>query len=151
MAAQNDGNLRPISITNICLSDGPWRERARTVTMFLGYSDMLDFFTSFDWWRTEPQDELVDSGIYCLAEPGETYAVYFPKGGKTTVRLEPGTYEPAWVSALSGEKMVLAAAEGSSWMSPDAPDKNDWALLLRRKHKCFALFSAKMKVIEALN
>ncbi len=53
-----------------------------TMTMFLGYGHMVDFITSFEWWKTEPHDELVDNGNYCLAEPGRTYAVYLPKGGK---------------------------------------------------------------------
>ena len=45
-----------------------------TMTMFKGYAHMVDFFTSFDWWDTEPHDELVNNGNYCLAKPGETYA-----------------------------------------------------------------------------
>ena len=42
------------------------------MTMFKGYAHMVDFFTSFDWWDTEPHDELVNNGNYCLAKPGET-------------------------------------------------------------------------------
>ena len=26
-----------------------------------GYEHMVDFFTSFDWWKTEPHDELVNN------------------------------------------------------------------------------------------
>jgi hypothetical protein len=103
-----------------------------TMTMFLGYSHMVDFFTSFSWWATEPHDELVDNGNYCLAKAGELYAIYLPKGGKTTVKLAPGTYQATWFSALSGEKIELPAVQGSSWTSPEAPDQYDWALLLRR-------------------
>jgi hypothetical protein len=104
-----------------------------TMTMFLGYGHMVDFFTSFEWWKTDPHDELVDKGAYCLAKPGEIYAVYLPKGGKVTVKLEPGAYSAIWFSALSGEKIALPAAQGPSWTSPEAPDQNDWALLLERK------------------
>lgn len=104
-----------------------------TMTMFLGYGHMVDFFTSFDWWKTDPHDELVDNGAYCLAKPGEIYAVYLPKGGKVTVKLEPGTYSAMWFSALSGEKIALPAAQGPSWTSPKVPDQNDWALLLQKK------------------
>jgi hypothetical protein len=104
-----------------------------TMTMFLGYGHMVDFITSFEWWKTEPHDELVDNGAYCLAKPGETYAVYLPKGGKVTIKLEPGTYDASWFSALSGEQIAIGAANGPSWTSPDSPDRNDWALLLRRK------------------
>ena len=52
-----------------------------TMTMFLGYGHMVDFFTSFEWWKTDPHDELVNNGNYCLADPGKTYAVYLPQGG----------------------------------------------------------------------
>ena len=102
-----------------------------TMTMFLGYGHMVDFFTSFEWWKTEPADELVDGGAYCLAKPGEIYAVYLPKGGKVTVKLKPGNYAAAWFSALSGERITLPDAQGPSWTSPQAPDQSDWALLLQ--------------------
>jgi hypothetical protein len=104
-----------------------------TMTMFLGYGHMVDFFTSFEWWKTDPHDELVNNGAYCLAKPGEIYAIYLPKGGTVTLKLEPGTYNASWFSALSGEKITLPAVEGPSWSSPEAPDQNDWALLLKRK------------------
>jgi hypothetical protein len=104
-----------------------------TMTMFLGYGHLVDFMTSFAWWKTEPHDELVSGGAYCLAEPGEIYAIYLPAGGKVTVKLESGMYEATWVSALSGDKIVLPAASGISWTSPETPDHNDWALLLERK------------------
>ena len=104
-----------------------------TMTMFLGYGHMVDFVTSFEWWKTEPHDELVNNGNYCLAQPGQTYAVYLPKGGKVTVKLEPGAYDATWVSALSGDKVPLPTAEGPSWTSPETPDTSDWALLLQRK------------------
>jgi Protein of unknown function (DUF4038)/Domain of unknown function (DUF5060) len=104
-----------------------------TMTMFLGYGHMVDFITSFEWWKTEPHDELVSGGAYCLAKPGEIYAVYLPKGGRVMITLEPGRYGGTWVSALSGERIILTEASGPSWTSPEAPDHNDWALLLQRK------------------
>ena len=67
-----------------------------TMTMLQGYSHMVDFFTSFEWWKTEPHDELVNSGDFCLANPGETYAVYLPKGGSVTIKLQPGRYTGKW-------------------------------------------------------
>ncbi len=104
-----------------------------TMTMFVGYGHMVDFFTSFEWWKTEPHDELVDNGNYCLAKPGEIYALYLPKGGKATVQLQPRQYEAFWFGAFTGEKITLPPVEGPSWTSPEAPDHNDWALLLQRK------------------
>ena len=49
-----------------------------SMVMLKGYGHMVDFFTSFEWWKTEPHDELVNNGAYCLAKPGEIYAVYLP-------------------------------------------------------------------------
>jgi hypothetical protein len=101
-----------------------------TMTMFLGYGHMVDFFTGFEWWKTNPHDELVNNGNYCLADPGNTYALYLPKGGPVTVQLAPGHYRGFWFSAATGEKLDLPDVEGSSWTSPAPPDGNDWAILL---------------------
>ncbi|HMC59268.1 MAG TPA: DUF4038 domain-containing protein, partial [Candidatus Solibacter sp.] len=116
-----------------------------TMTMFQGYAHLVDFFTSFDWWKTEPHDELVNNGNYCLAMPGRIYAIYLPQAGNVTVRLEPGQYDAAWWNAATGEKTDLPSvnaaavhatavtATAASWTSPAAPGSNDWALLLQKK------------------
>jgi hypothetical protein len=104
-----------------------------TMTMFLGYGHMVDFFTSFEWWKANPHDELVDNGNYCLADPGKTYAAYLPKAGRVTIQLQPGSYKAYWFSATTGEKIDLPDVSGPSWTSPDAPDHNDWAILLQSK------------------
>ena len=109
-----------------------------TMTMFLGYGHMVDFFTSFEWWKTNPDDDSVNNGNYCLSDPGKTYAIYLPRGGEVTIQLKPGQYSAYWFSALSGEKIELPPVEGQasasqSWTSPAAPDRNDWALLLQAR------------------
>jgi len=112
-----------------------------TQTMFVGYGHIVEFFTSFEWWKADPHDELVSAGAYCLAKPGEIYAVYLPnrKTDKTperqsaTVHLEPGTYSAHWFNAVTGATVALAPASGPEWTSPQAPDWSDWALLLLRK------------------
>jgi hypothetical protein len=103
-----------------------------TMTMLAGYAHMVDFFTAFEWWKTNPHDELASGGAYCLAELGRTYAAYLPNGGKVTLKLEPGRYRAEWFSGFTGEIVPIGAAEGPVWTSPDAPDKSDWALLLRK-------------------
>jgi len=101
------------------------------MTMFLGYGHMVDFMTSFDWWKTNPHDELVSNGNYCLAEPGEIYAIYLPHGGSVTVHLKPGHYRAYWFSAVSGQQIQLPMVnDGPVWTSPKAPGHYDWALLL---------------------
>ncbi|HMD61634.1 MAG TPA: DUF5060 domain-containing protein [Opitutaceae bacterium] len=103
-----------------------------TMTMFAGFGHIVDFFTGFEWWKTNPHDELVDNGAYCLADPGETYAVYLPRQGSVTVRLGPGTYSAHWFGASTGEIIALQPVSGSNWVSPPPPDRLDWALLLQR-------------------
>ncbi len=103
-----------------------------TTTMLQGYAHMVDFFTSFEWWKTEPHDELASNGAYCLADPGHTYAAYLPKGGAVTLKLEPGCYQAHWFAAFTGEIVPFGQIQGPTWTSPAAPDANDWALLLQR-------------------
>jgi hypothetical protein len=106
-----------------------------TTTMLEGYAHIVDFFSSFEWWKTEPHDELVNAGNYCLANPGEVYAIYLPKGGKMTVQLQPGDYEATLWNAATGERTAprLAHVTESVWTSPEIPGGADRALLLRRK------------------
>ena len=103
------------------------------MVMLKGYEHLVDFFTSFEWWKTEPHDELVNNGNYCLAEPGKTYAVYLPGGGQFTIQLQPGHYQAYWFSPMTGEKIDLPDVDGASWTSPPSPDRNDWAVLLRAR------------------
>jgi Domain of unknown function (DUF5060) len=104
-----------------------------TMTMLKGYEHIVDFFTSFEWWKLEPHDELVNRGNYCLAKPGETYAAYLPKAGQVTIQLEPGEYDAKWFSAFTGEWVPLPPVKGPSWTSPEAPAWLDSALLLQKK------------------
>lgn len=106
-----------------------------TMTMLVGYAHMVDFFTSFAWWQTEPHDELVSSGNYCLAKPGELYAVYAPRGGEVAVSLRAGLYQIDIWNAVTGEQTHLPAlrVSESSWRSPALAAGSDWAMLLRRR------------------
>src|SRR3989441_9363000 len=120
-----------------------------SMVMLKGYEHMVDFFTSFEWWKTEPHDELVKNGAYCLAEPGEIYAVYLPlrslcgnhedfgyndECGEVAIRLQPGTYVAKWFSAATGEIVPLPPVQGSDWIVPNPPGWADWAVLLQRQH-----------------
>jgi len=121
-----------------------------TMVMLKGYEHMVDFFTSFEWWRTEPHDELVSKPAYCLAKLGEIYAVYIPlrplcvnvehfgyedECGDITIKLEPGTYNAKWFSATTGEVVPLPPVQGPSWTLPNPPGWMDWALLIEKAKK----------------
>jgi hypothetical protein len=102
-----------------------------TMTMLEGYAHMVDFFTSFEWWKTEPHDELVDKGAYCLAYPGRIYVAYLPHAGSVRIELKPGTYDATWFDPATGIRTPIGAVKGPTWASPTAPDDKDWALLLQ--------------------
>ena len=103
-----------------------------TMTMLQGYAHMVEFFTGFEWWTTEPHDELVNQGNYCLAEPGKIYAVYLPHGGRVTIHLQAGQYSGTWFDPSTGKRLALPPIRGTTWTSPESPDHNDWSLLLQR-------------------
>jgi hypothetical protein len=74
----------------------------------------------------------VSGGGFCLAEPAEIYAVYLPKGGSVTIKLQPGRYAAKLFNAVTGEWRELPAIQGSSLTSPSVSSANDWALLFQR-------------------
>jgi Protein of unknown function (DUF4038)/Domain of unknown function (DUF5060)/Putative collagen-binding domain of a collagenase len=103
-----------------------------TMVMLKGYAHMVDFFTGFEWWKAEPHDELVDHGSFCLAEPGNLYVVYLPQGGNVTVKLAQGRFQVNWYNPRAGKTVPLPPVDGPSWTSPEAPERGDWALLLKK-------------------
>ncbi len=118
-----------------------------SMVMLKGYAHMVDFFTSFAWWKTNPHDELVRAEAqvpgaagksrvanraYCLAEPEQLYVVYLPMGGSVAVNLAAGSYDASWFNPRSGHWKTISRVEGPEWISPSAPGDGDWALLLKR-------------------
>jgi hypothetical protein len=103
------------------------------MTMLQGYAHMVDFFTSFEWWMTDPHDELVEDGMFCLAKSGDLYAVYLPRGGHARLDLTPGRYEASWFDPRTGAWTPIGTTDGGRWSSPRAPSDGDWALLVRRR------------------
>lgn len=113
---------------------GGWINGAGDDSMIMlhGYKLMVDFFARLPWWELEPRDELVTNGAQCLAREGERYVVYLPSGGNMTLQLQDGNYTAQWFNPRSGEYSDLPAVEETSWTSPDAPDGEDWVLLLQK-------------------
>lgn len=103
-----------------------------TMMMLKGYAHMVHFFTNFEWWKTDPHDELVQNGSFCLAEPGRRYVIYLPHGGNVTAKLAPGRYEVKWFNPRNGEYSDAPVADGPVWTSPSSTDGSDWVILLTR-------------------
>jgi hypothetical protein len=97
-----------------------------------GYAHIAHFFSTFEWWKLEPHDELVNNGAFCLAETGRMYVVYLPRGGVVSVKVDSGRYRVKWFNPRNGEYSTVPTAEGATWTSPVASDQQDWVLLLTR-------------------
>ena len=113
---------------------GGWINGAgdKSMRMLKGYAIMKGFFESFEWWRTEPRDDLVSGGGYCLAVPGDTYAVYLPGGAPGSVKIEPGRYKARLYNPRTGRWSGLPSASGPLFVLYRTPDSKDWAALLTR-------------------
>ena len=85
------------------------------------------FTSEFDIFSCEPRPDLLsemgEGEAYILANPGQTYAVYFPAGGKANVTLEKGdsAYLLSWFSVETAEfidAQTLPTAESVSLECP---------------------------------
>jgi hypothetical protein len=103
-----------------------------TMIMLKGYAHIVQFFTSFEWWRTDPHDEMVNNGAYCLAEIPKLYVVYLPHGGDVTMNLAPDRYEAKWFDPRTGTYSDILAIRGPTWTSPLSTGGDDWVLLVKR-------------------
>ncbi len=90
------------------------------------------FIESLPFWEMEPNNDLVKSGrAFCLAKPGEVYALYLPSGGNVTVDLAAGgTYSLTWWKATNGKdgRFQDAGTVPGGRQRFAAPGGGDWAL-----------------------
>jgi len=90
------------------------------------------FMESLPFWQMAPNNDLVKSGTaFCLAKPGEVYALYLPEGGSVAIELSPGhAYDYGWWNAANGKQGRFrspgTAAGGRQEFT--APATGDWAL-----------------------
>jgi CubicO group peptidase (beta-lactamase class C family) len=85
----------------------------------------------------QPADALVSRG-WCLAKPGEVYAVYLPRGGTTGLELPAGRYTVRWYdpraggALLEGDRAEVAGGGRVELGRPPRDPEGDWAALVRR-------------------
>jgi hypothetical protein len=86
-----------------------------------------------DLTKMKPHDGLA-STKFCLADPGTSYIVYLPKGGKTTVDLRKagGSFGTEWIDASTGKSSAGKSVEGGAIRNFTAPSKGDAVLHLSR-------------------
>ena len=56
-------------------------------------------------------DDLVRRGAFCLAQPGQVYAVYLPPGVPAEMTLPAGTYSVEWFHPLNGSRLASEVIE----------------------------------------
>lgn len=92
------------------------------------------FMESLPFWEMEPAQGVVKSGhAFCLAKPGQVYALYLPSGGPVTVELPPANhFTVAWWNPANGKDGAFqheASLEGGrQTLTP--PGAGDWAVRL---------------------
>ena len=85
-------------------------------------------------------DELVgnaahDNSVYCLAQKGQLYLVYLPKGGAAALDLSaaPGTLTLSWFNPRTGGLPTAATpATGGTKLTLTAASTDDWLAIVRR-------------------
>ncbi len=100
------------------------------------------------FWDMKNADALVgnaanDNGNYCLAKPGEIYAVYLPSGGNAQLDLgsDAGSFSVAWWNPRTGGRArngsVKGVEAGSKVALGDPPSDReaDWLVVVRRPHR----------------
>jgi hypothetical protein len=97
------------------------------------------FMESLPFWEMNPHDEIIESGTaFCLAKPGEVYALYLPTGGNVTVRLPgDGCFEIAWWNPANGQdgRFQHQANVNGGLCRFTSPASGDWALRILRSRE----------------
>lgn len=99
--------------------------------IYLDLKNMKKFIdeSKMQFWRMLPNDKLLSNksneGIFCLAEEGYEYLIYFAYGGNASLATSSG--KCCWYNPRSGEfKEILTLQAGTQTFS--APDNQDWVL-----------------------
>ena len=100
---------------------------------------VMEFFTSIDWWKLQPDSNLVaeqptgdDAAGHVSAArsaQGDLAMIYLPAGG--TIRLQNGILRERlhaeWLNPRTGQRTAIAGPSTTHFL---APDQQDWVLLL---------------------
>lgn len=92
---------------------------------------LYDFFTALPFWRMQPFTGVTGDAV-ALAEAGKVYVVYLPHGGSVQMDLTQaqGASVARWYNPRRGKFREGVRLMGGSKPTFDAPDADDWALLV---------------------
>jgi hypothetical protein len=94
-------------------------------------------------WALAPRNELTDDWNLCMANPGQRYVCYAPRGGEVKLDLsnDGSTYTIEWLNPRTGERTgggIITGGEVRAFTPPDGrvellPFGDDWVLYLRKE------------------
>ncbi|MCB1197798.1 MAG: hypothetical protein KDK51_05450 [Deltaproteobacteria bacterium] len=99
----------------------------------------LDFFhTYLDFWNMQGCDDLVSTPNYCFADKGQTYVIYLPNGGSTSLDLESNnqTFNVQWYNPRTGGSLQTGSVSqisgpgSKSVGQPPSESSQDWVVLI---------------------
>lgn len=97
------------------------------------------FMESLPFWEMQPRNDLVTGGLaFCLAKPGQVYAIYLPAGERVIITL-PNNEEfiLEWWNPANGKngrfQNVTQVKGGKVRLDP--PGKGDWAARIGKRTK----------------
>ena len=127
---------------SVYLGGGMWESLARVPG---GYADMEQvwrelaaarvFMESLPFHKMHPANFLVRKGnAFCLARPGEVYALYLPEGGMVEIDLTAGNrYDVEWFNPRGlREPWRRGAGVAGGTQILTSPGEGDWAVRITR-------------------
>lgn len=93
-----------------------------------------EFMEQLPYWQMEPRNDLLVSGTaYVFSKPGAVYSVYLPDGGQIRLNLSgtSATFKGDWFNPRNGDFQNIGNISGSGIRTFNAPNIEDWVLLLR--------------------
>lgn len=110
----------------------PFEIRDEGAAAQLGF--LYDFFTALPFWKMQPWDGVKGEAV-ALADSPQTLAFYLPHGGAVQADLgkAPGSLAARWFNPRDGKWGEPFEVAGGKPVEFNAPDAQDWALLLCAK------------------
>ncbi len=99
----------------------------RSMSMFADEFFVFDSYPSNHLLGNREPNE-----AYCLARPGNQYAVYFPDGGQVSVDLtgHDGQFTLKWLNVMANEWVEGTFEEGGNNLNLQVPGRGQWAAVL---------------------
>ncbi|MDZ4857613.1 MAG: DUF5060 domain-containing protein [Candidatus Hydrogenedentes bacterium] len=98
----------------------------------------LEFFKRLPFSQMEVANDVVNGGdAWCLAKPGEAYAIYALPATGLTVTLPDGNYRARWFNPRSGGEPVngndITGGAPQPLGNPPSDTDKDWAVIIKKR------------------